>query len=145
MAADIQHATFPIGPIGREVHAALVFPASIYKYTKYPNAAKEYLRFMMEREQFDPWQQASIGYIAHTLKAYESSSVWSADPQHIFYRDIVKGARHMGYAGRLGKESAAVLADFIVVDMFGEVCTGRYSAKEAVERAEKRARRHYRA
>jgi multiple sugar transport system substrate-binding protein len=43
-----------------------------------------------------------------------------------------------------GKESAAVLADFIVVDMFGEACTGRYSPKDAVQRAERRARRHYR-
>jgi multiple sugar transport system substrate-binding protein len=70
--------------------------------------------------------------------------VWSEDAQHVFFRDIVKGARHNGYAGRLGKASAAVLADFIVVDMFGEACTGRYTPKEALQRAEKRARRHYR-
>jgi multiple sugar transport system substrate-binding protein len=144
MAADIQHATFPIGPLGREVHGALIFPAAIYKYCKYPNAAKEYLRFMMEREQYEPWQRASIGYISHTLRAYDSSPVWTEDPQHMFYRDVVRGARHTGYAGRLGKESAGVLADFIVVDMFGEVCTGQRTPKEAALRAEKRARRYYR-
>jgi multiple sugar transport system substrate-binding protein len=37
-----------------------------------------------------------------------------------------------------------VLADFIIVDMFAEVCTGERTAKEAVQRAEKRAQRHYR-
>jgi multiple sugar transport system substrate-binding protein len=62
----------------------------------------------------------------------------------MFYRDVVRGARHTGYAGRLGKESAAVLADFIIVDMFGEVCSGQQTPKEAVRRAERRARRHYR-
>jgi multiple sugar transport system substrate-binding protein len=144
LAPDIQHAAFPIGPVGRDVHASLMFPAAIYKYTKYPNAAKEYLRFIMEREQYEPWQKASIGYISHTLKAYESNPVWTSDPQHVFFRDVVKGARHMGYAGRLGRESAAALADFIIVDMFGEACTGRYSPKDALLRAEKRARRHYR-
>jgi multiple sugar transport system substrate-binding protein len=144
LAADIQHATFPIGPVGRDVHGALMFPGAIYKYTKYPNAAKEYLRFMMEREQYEPWQRASIGYITHTLRAYDASPVWTEDPQHAFFRDIVRGARHNGYAGKLGKESAAVLADFIVVDMFGEACTGRYSPKDAVQRAERRAHRHYR-
>ena len=103
---DIQHAAFPIGPIGREVHAALMFPGAIYKYCKYPNAAKEYLRFMMEREQYEPWQRASIGYISHTLRAYDANPVWTEDPQHMFYRDIARGARHAGYAGKVGKESA---------------------------------------
>jgi multiple sugar transport system substrate-binding protein len=144
MASDIQHAAIPIGPVGRDVHAALLFPAAIYKYCKYPNAAKEYLRFIMEREQYEPWQRASIGYISHTLRTYDANPVWTEDPQHTFYRDVVRGARHMGYAGRLGKESAAVLADFIVVDMFGEVCTGQQTPQEALRRAERRARRHYR-
>lgn len=57
---------------------------------------------------------------------------------------MARGARHNGYAGKLGRESATVFADFIIVDMFGEACTGRYSAKEAAQRAEKRARRYYR-
>ena len=36
----------------------LFFNQMIIKYTKYPKAAKEFLRFMMEKEQFDPWLQA---------------------------------------------------------------------------------------
>src|SRR5574341_747816 len=51
-----------------------------------------------------------MGYISHPLRAYDSSPVWADDTQHMFYRDVVRGARHTGYAGRLGKESAAVLA-----------------------------------
>ncbi len=144
LASDIQHAAWPIGPIGEAVHPALLFPGAIYQYSKFPNAAKEYLRFMMEREQYELWQQASIGYITHTLRAYDSNPLWTADPQHMFFRDAVRGARHTGYAGKLGKESAAVLADFIIVDMFGEACTGQQTPKAAVLRAEKRARRHYR-
>ena len=65
----------------------------------------------------------------HTLRAYDSNPVWTDDPQHMFFRDVARGARHAGYAGRLGKESAAVLADFIIVDMFGEVCTGQQTLK----------------
>jgi ABC-type glycerol-3-phosphate transport system substrate-binding protein len=36
----------------------------IMKYTKFPQAAKEFLRFMMEPEQFDAWLTAAGGYIA---------------------------------------------------------------------------------
>ena len=145
IAADIQHAFDPIGPIGKRANGGLMLPAFIFKYSKYPNAAKEYLRFMMEKEQYEPWQAACIGYVAHPLRAYESNPVWTADPQHVFFRDVVKTMRPLGYAGKLGRASAATAADFVVVDMFAEVCTGQQTAKEAAQRAEKRALRNYKA
>jgi len=145
IAADTQHALYPIGPIGKRTRGGLVFPAFIFKYTKYPNAAKAYLRFLMEREQYQPWQAACIGYVSHPLRAYESNPIWTAEPQHIFFRDVMKNMRSLGYAGRLGKESAAAAADFVVVDMFAEACTGQQAPREAAQRAETRAKRLYRA
>jgi multiple sugar transport system substrate-binding protein len=145
IAADTHHAFDPVGPIGKRANGGLMFPAFVFKYTKYPNAAKEYLRFMMEKEQYEPWQAACIGYVSHPLRAYESNPIWTADPQHMFYRDVVKTMRPLGHAGKLGQASAATAADFIVVDMFAEVCTGQQTAKEAAQRAERRALRHYRA
>ena len=47
----------------------LFFNQMIMKYTKYPKAAKEFLRFMMEKEQFDPWLTGAGGYIAHAAGA----------------------------------------------------------------------------
>src|SRR6202171_6431937 len=61
MTKDIQHAYFPVGLDGKARELNLVFPMMIFKYSKYPNAAKEYLRFMMEKEQYVPWQEAAIG------------------------------------------------------------------------------------
>jgi multiple sugar transport system substrate-binding protein len=145
IAADIQHASPPVGPAGKPAYGGLMFPAFVFRYSKYPNAAKAYLRFMMEREQYEPWQAACIGYVSHPLRAYETNPVWTADPQHVYFRDVVKNMRHTGYAGKPGKEAAAVLADFVVVDMFAEACTGQRTAKEAAQRAEQRALRHYRA
>src|SRR6476620_5584469 len=75
MAADIQHASFPVGPVGVPTESHLFFNQMIMKYTKFPNAAKEFLRFMMEKEQFDPWLQGAGGYIAQPLRAYEQTAV----------------------------------------------------------------------
>ncbi|MBP6368826.1 MAG: extracellular solute-binding protein, partial [Burkholderiales bacterium] len=47
MTADINHSNFPIGPVGRPTEFNLFFNQMIFKYTKYPRAAKEFLRFMM--------------------------------------------------------------------------------------------------
>jgi len=143
IAADINHAAFPIGPVGVPTEYHLFFNQMIFKYTKYPQAAKEFLRFMMEQEQFDPWLQGGGGYVAQPLRAYEKSAVWTVDPKHTPYRDSVKNLRPAGYAGRLGYASAGALADFIVPNMVAEAGSGSKTPKEAMERAQKRAERYY--
>ena len=143
MAKDIQHANMPIGPVGRPTELNLLFPMMIFKYTKFPNAAKEYLRFMMEKEQYVPWQQAAIGYVTQPLKAYESNPIWTSDPKHTPYRDAMKVMQPNGYAGEMGYASAAAMADFIVVNMVAEAASGSKTPKEAAERAQKRAERYY--
>ncbi|MEF7615693.1 ABC transporter substrate-binding protein [Aquincola sp. MAHUQ-54] len=143
LASDINHAAFPIGPIGVPTESHLFFNQMVFKYTKYPQAAKEFLRFMMEEEQFDPWLTASNGYVAHPLAAYEKSAIWTSDPKNTAYRDCVKNMRPAGYAGRLGYASAGAGADFIIPNMVAEAASGSKSPKEAAERAQKRAERYY--
>jgi multiple sugar transport system substrate-binding protein len=143
LAGDINHASFPIGPVGVATESHLFFNQMIFKYTKYPQAAKEFLRFMMEKEQFDPWLTAAGGYIAQPLRAYEATSIWTSDPKNTPYRDGVKNMRPTGYAGKLGYASAGAGADFIVVNMVAEAASGSKTPKEAAERAQKRAERYY--
>ncbi len=143
IAEDIQHANLPVGPVGRPTELNLVFPMMIFKYSKYPKAAKEYLRFMMEKEQYEPWQQAAIGYVTQPLRAYESNPIWTVDAKHTPYRDAMKIMQPNSYDGPPGFASAATMADFIMVNMVAEAASGARTAKEAAERAEKRAQRYY--
>lgn len=143
MTNDIQHASFPIGPVGVPTESHLFFNQMIFKYTKFPKAAKEFLRFMMEQEQFDGWLQGSGGYISQPLRAYEANKIWTVDAKHTPYRDATKNLRPSGYAGKLGYASAGALADFIIANMVAEAASGSKTAKEAAERAQKRAERYY--
>jgi multiple sugar transport system substrate-binding protein len=143
LAADIQHASFPVGPVGVPTEYHLFFNQMVFKYTKYPQAAKEFLRFMMEAEQFDPWLQGAGGYIAQPLRAYEKSVIWTVDPKHMPYRDSVKNLRPAGWAGKLGYASAGAMADFIVCNMVAEAASGSKTPQEAAARAQKRAERYY--
>lgn len=141
--ADMDHSPMPIGPIGRPTELHLLTQAFVFKYSKYPNAAKEFLRFMWEREQYEPWQAASIGYISHPLKAYNDNKFWNDDPKYAPFKGVVERLQPHSYAGGLGYASAACLADWIVVDMFASACIGKSSPKEAAAEAEKRAKRYY--
>ena len=140
---DIQHAAYPIGPVGVPTESHLFFNQMVMKYTKYPQAAKEFLRFMMEKDQFEPWLTGASGYIAPPLAEYGKSPIWTSDPKHTPYRDAVKNMRPSGYAGKLGYASAGAGADFIVTNMVAEAASGARSPKEAAERAQKRAERYY--
>ena len=143
MAEDIYHAPFPVGPVGEPTEYHLFFNQMIFKYTKYPKAAKEFLRFMMEAEQYNPWLEGAGGYISQPLRAYEKNPVWTVDPKHTPYRDSTKNLRPAGFAGKLGYASAGALSDFIVTNMVAEAASGSKTPKEAAEQAQKRAERYY--
>jgi multiple sugar transport system substrate-binding protein len=144
IARDINHAVFPVGPVGHPTLSALFFTCVVFKYTRYPNAAKEYLRFMMEKEQFEAWQKASIGFVTQPLTFYERSTVWTEDPKHLPFKYSCRDMLPNGYAGEMGTASAGCMADFVVVNMVAEAASGNRSVKDAIRRAEKRARRYYR-
>jgi multiple sugar transport system substrate-binding protein len=144
IAKDMNHAVFPVGPVGHPTMSALFFTCVIYKYSKYPNAAKEYLRFMMEKEQYEEWQKASIGFVTQPLTFYERNPVWTVDPKHTPFKYSCKNMLPNGYAGTLGAASAGCIADFIVVNMVAEAASGAETVKDAMSRAEKRAKRYYR-
>src|SRR5262249_2360413 len=143
IAADMDHANFPIGPVGRPTEQQNIIIAYAYAYTKYPGAVREYLRFMWEKEQVDAWEKAASGYISPPLPAWNDNPVWTADRKVTPFRDILKLALDNGYSGSLGHASAAVMGDFVVVDMFGEACTGNQTPKGAAQRAAERAKRYY--
>ena len=144
MADDIYHANMPIGPIGRPTEMGLAFIAVLFKHSKYPQAAREYLRFMWEKEQYEDWMEAALGFVTQPLRAYEAAPVWKSDPKRFAYRDSVKYMLPNGWPGKLGTASAAVMADFVVVDMIATACTRSASIQDAIRQAEKRAERYYR-
>jgi multiple sugar transport system substrate-binding protein len=144
MTADIRTTNLPIGPIGKSVELHQTTGAIIFKYTKFPQAALAYMQFMMEEPQMAAWITQSSGYCCQPLKAFANNPVWTSDPVHAPYAKASETLRPNGYAGPLGYASAAVMADYIVVDMVAEAATGQRTPEEAAKRAEQRANRYYR-
>lgn len=143
LARDIYHGYIPIGPVGHPTELNLFTQAMLFKYSKYPRAAQEYLRFMMEAPQYEAWQQASLGYVTQPLKAYASNPIWTADPKNTPYRDAMERMLYNGYAGKLGYASAGVMANWVVVDMVAQAASGQKTPKQAAADAARRAERYY--
>ena len=144
IAADTNHHSMPVGVFGKPPTSALILNAMIFKHTKYPNAAKELLRFMMEQPQYEKWLTGTAGYWAQTLKAYADSDVWKGDPKIAAYRDTCDSPCWDGYKGPINAASGAVAADYVLVQMFAGVASGQSSIEDAISEAQRRAKRYYR-
>jgi multiple sugar transport system substrate-binding protein len=116
----------------------------VFKHSPYPNAAKAFLQFMMEKEQYDPWLNANSGYWAHPLAAYVESAVWSSDPKIRIFRDTMNNKYYTGYAGPISAASGAVNADYVLVQMCASVATDAATPEAAAAEAERRAKRYFR-
>lgn len=143
MAVDTQHQALPKGLAKRSPMSATPMNAMVFKHTKYPNAAKEYLRYMMEADQYGPWLSACIGYWSNSLKAYSKMKFWSDDPKLAPFAGGMDTSYYSGYAGPVTPASAAVEANYTVVDMFASVVTGNATPESAAKRAAQQAARYY--
>jgi multiple sugar transport system substrate-binding protein len=143
IADDMSAERFFVGPVGRPTEAALVVNAYIFRHTRQADTAKAYLAHMLDTEQYGPWLSSSLGYVQPTLKAYDALPFWTSDPAVTPFRDTARNMLWYGYPGTLGRASAAVLADYVVVRMFAAVCSGGRSPADAAKEAQRHAERYY--
>ena len=144
LAEDTYHALWPVGPVGKPTELQLAVPILAFNFTKYPNAAKAFVAFMLEKENYEKWLSGARGYLTHTLNAYDSAPVWTADPKNAVFGQASKRALPASGIGKVGEKAATAIADFIVVDMFANYCTGAKDAKTAMAEAERQLKRIYR-
>jgi multiple sugar transport system substrate-binding protein len=141
---DMNHALWPVGPVGKPTEFHIAYPMMIMKYSKAQATAKAFIAFMLEAEQYNQWLDDSVAYLTHPLNAYDDNKVWKTDPKLALVRDVAKRTLTAGGLGSVGEKAAAALADFVMLDMVAAVCTGRASIKDAIGIAERQARRIYR-
>ncbi len=144
IAEDMEHSLWPIGPAGKPTEFHICYPLLGMNYTPNPNAVKAFMQFLMEAENYGPWAAGAVGYLSPSLNDYENLPFWDDDPKVAPAKFAAKRTLTAGYRGTVGEKAAAALADFIVLDMLANVCSGRESAASAMKMAERQAKRMYR-
>jgi multiple sugar transport system substrate-binding protein len=144
IAEDMNHALYPVGPIGKPTELQLCVPILAFSYTKFPNAAKAFVAFMLEKPNYDPWLIGAKGYLTQCLNAYDANPVWTSDPKNAVFGQASKRSLPASGIGHPGERAAAAIADFLVVDMFANYCLGREDIKGTMAIAERQAKRLYR-
>jgi multiple sugar transport system substrate-binding protein len=144
IAEDTQHSLLPKGKLSASPMAGLTLNAMVFRHSKFPNASKALLQFLLEKEQYDPWLQANLGYWSQPLENYSESAVWSGDPKVSIFRNVMRSNFWIGYRGPISQGSAAANADYVMVQMCASVASGQATPEAAAAEAERRARRFFR-
>ena len=144
IAEDTEHSVMPLGVASSWPSAPLTLNAMVFKHSRFPNASKALLAFLMEQEQYEPWLGANLGYWAHPLNAYKDSAVWTSDPKIAIFRDSMNNQFWNGYRGPLSEASGQANNEYVLVQMFASVASGQATPEAAMREADRRARRIFR-
>ena len=115
-------------------------------YTKYPQACKALMAFIMDADQYNNWLYACPGlHLARRSKPMMPTRYGSEDPKRHRFTAIPPIARsRLVVWARSAKRPQTRSSDFVLVDMFASYCTGREDAKGAMRSAERQLQRIYR-
>jgi multiple sugar transport system substrate-binding protein len=107
-------------------------------YTKYPQACKALLAFIMEADQYN---NTTNGFLRRratpaTPSMRTRTTQYGLKTQERTVPRCYKWPLTVGGLGSVGEKAANALFDFVLIDMFADYCTGREDAETAIKIAE---------
>src|SRR6266545_479346 len=81
MGKVIDHGLNPKGPTGQRYHALVPVTHGVFAYSKDPQAAKDFLRWIMDPKQYRPWIASGDMYFAPYLHGFDKAPEWDIEPR----------------------------------------------------------------
>jgi multiple sugar transport system substrate-binding protein len=141
IAKVTNHGHMPKGPGGRFYNIGGQGRA-IMKYSKNQQVAKEFLRWFMDRPQYDKWFVANDGYVVGPTPFWETHQMWERDPKLAPFKESSKFGRWPGYPGSPSRKASEALVKYILVDMYAQAIKGM-KPEDAVKWAEGELKKAY--
>jgi multiple sugar transport system substrate-binding protein len=129
---DIDHVPNPAGPAG-VFHYSYTEQLAIPRYSKSVEAAKDFLRWHMEKDRLSKYLQRGQAYQAGPLKFYLKDAMWDMFPALRPYRDHLLEGRHVGWKGPADVGAARVVLNYVLIDMLANVVTGKMSPEDSLK------------
>ena len=141
LATDILHGELPAGPKGK--FAFHTFQSHVLpNYSKNQTAAKDLLRFIHKKENYEQWFMTGLGFDTPGTKSWETHPMWDKDPVMKPYAVAGKLGATPGRAGPPNAKAAEVLSKYLIVNMFASAIKGA-SAEDVVKAAEAELKKIY--
>ncbi|HEU5194662.1 MAG TPA: extracellular solute-binding protein [Methylomirabilota bacterium] len=143
LVQDIEHAALmPAGPAGQfalyggQQH-------SIMKYSKNVKLAKDFLKWLHQKENYEKWFVVNEGYSVGSTKVWEEHPMWGKiDKQLQVFRQAARKTFAFGHPGPATAKATEAYTKYIVVDMYAKAVQGM-KAEDAVKWAESELKKIY--
>jgi multiple sugar transport system substrate-binding protein len=123
IADDINHHPSPAGPAG--IHSAPGINAlGIWKFSKQPDLAKEFLQFLFRKENFDAWIVASNAFNQPPLRDLADHPIWVKNPKFAMLPKEAEYAHARGWPSKPNDAVRRVENNYVLPDMVTKAVNG---------------------
>lgn len=126
----LHHFLDPEGPAGSR-HSMTTYHRCIFQHSPVQTAARNYLRYIAQDEQFDQLMRVNNGYIHGPVPKWGEHPLWTADPALTPFQTAPETAVTYGFPGPYDRRVSEAISRYIVVDMFARAVKGD-SADEVI-------------
>jgi ABC-type glycerol-3-phosphate transport system substrate-binding protein len=140
--AKIDHVPMPAGPAGR-FRNALPICLGVWKFSPNINLAKDLIRYLLKKENFEKQAEASWGYNLPLLVGNRTAKVWTREKALRYYEPPKEPVYVSGYPAPPSPATQIALNLYIIPTMFAKAVSGETSTAKAIEWAEKQLKRIY--
>jgi multiple sugar transport system substrate-binding protein len=134
IAESLNHHTTLAGPAGRHF-APPIHEMGIWNFSKNVDAAKDFLRFFYEEENYSSWVVAGNGFNHAPVRYFENHPVWVNDPKLAMLPKEGEFAHPAGWPSPPNQYVVQIMNAYILPDMVAKVVQGA-STKDAIAWAE---------
>jgi multiple sugar transport system substrate-binding protein len=124
MGKVIEHGLNPKGPTGQRYHALVPVTHGVFAHSKDPQAAKDFLRWMMDPKQYRPWIASGDMYFAPYLHAFDKVPEWDIEPRVKPFQKVLETGKLTSWPAPANRQHGEVINRWIVIDMFTKAITG---------------------
>ncbi|MGH7315126.1 MAG: ABC transporter substrate-binding protein [Candidatus Rokuibacteriota bacterium] len=123
IADDINHHNSPAGPAGTH-SAPPILGLGIWKFSKNQELAKEFIQFLMKKENYDAWIVAGNAFNHPPLKNMADHPIWARNPKFAMLPKEAEFAHPRGWPAKPNEAVQRIDNNYIMADMVAKAVNG---------------------
>jgi multiple sugar transport system substrate-binding protein len=123
IAEDINHHNSLAGPAGAH-SAAPILSLAIWKFSRNVPLAKEFVRFLFRKENYDAWIVASNGFNHPPLRAFADHPIWRQNPKLAMLPKEAEFVHPRGWPAKPSDAVQRIDINYVMADMLGKAING---------------------
>jgi len=123
IADEINHHSSPAGPAGTH-SAPPINGIGIWKFSKHVPLAKDFIRFLFQKENYDAWIAASNAFNHPPLKHLADHPIWAKNPKLAMLPKEAEYAHERGWPAKPNAAVQLVQVNYVLPDMVAKAVNG---------------------